>query len=677
MKILPLIYNFNHTGYFLNNDKSPQKNGVSVCVQTKPSQLSFYTTQVNFKANDEYIFTRELLSLKDIHCPVCGVKLLNHKQMKNLLDTGSRIASPKSFVKFIEKNEEHIPVQYKKFLPSAQRTLAEYGTNDIDTLLEKMRDSAVIFSQNAIDGIKNSVINFQKNTPLSDSDNVLVDECIIRLNEFKPENYNDIQKPVVKIFYETINNLENEQAAKKLYTECYETIKPVSLYQKLFEKESKISKNVSYQYLVLQKLFGGAHSNIQKFYSNRAEGKDERLNSILICRDCRVPENNNIFKYHKNQQNIEQNFTRYLEDIGKNVLDKNFSSFKYYPVAIAKIIDKNSGGKVKIDFYQNKILKQVSINTFYEDKEKINFEPVNHPGIPCASCGGMTITHEQRLKLFEEIEKTKNLQELNEFLHKNEQYINFRYKPMLRLFDMALNANPDITERELVENFKLAASNNINNQLKSLLEIAEVLKKGLIPQDRILVQKYIDEVKKNYLNFTPNKQFPYKKYNTLLKETLFSVQDESFKSNYGPKFKETIRRRYTKQAVLFPNKDTVQKVGTVTKVIAQDMIKGSVATVDHLVARDRDGWEAMANYAVMCKNCNHEKTNYSFKHWCDLHPGIQKNMQNYIKKIIELIKTGELDEKKYEKYPYLFSRCVNKLSGGSVKIFFKRFHKDD
>ena len=72
---------------------------------------------------------------------------------------------------------------------------------------------------------------------------------------------------MVKIFYETINNLENEQAAKKLYTECYETIKPVSLYQKLFEKESKISKNVSYQYLVLQKLFGGAHSNIQKFWN--------------------------------------------------------------------------------------------------------------------------------------------------------------------------------------------------------------------------------------------------------------------------------------------------------------------------------------------------------------------------------------------------------------------------
>ena len=100
------------------------------------------------------------------------------------------------------------------------------------------------------------------------------------------------------------------------------------------------------------------------------------------------------------------------------------------------------------------------------------------------------------------------------------------------------------------------------------------------------------------------------------------------------------------------------------------MFKGSIATIDHLVAKNRQGWENIANYVVMCKNCNNEKTNYSIMHWLDIHPPVAKNMQKYMDVIVDKLHKGEFKEEYMKKYPFVFAKCLKILTQGKAVIRF-------
>lgn len=667
-KIIPNVMGNTLTVNSLSKSRDKDKFFNNETKQKLTSNLGGGIFRINFKGNEVVDFTNELKNLENIHCPICGVKMLSQKSIQSLVTEGNRIVSAKSFVNWLERNEECIPEKYKKFVESAKRNSQEFNTRDVETLLSKMRENSYIFTQNALDDVKQTLVEMGEKYEVSDADKVLLDECFVLIDEINPAREKNVFHSVKQIIQETVLSMENANV-QEIYQTLMKKYTPAAQYQQLFSDSSIDYKKISYKQQLLQKLFSGSYTCVENIINGYSADKDTRINTILVCRDCKPPTVTHLFRYHKDRTNIQKNFTQYVEDISSNILDGKMKNAAFYPISLMGFVSKITGDKICVSRYSTPVLKEIETKQFEEMKSKIDFDIVNHQGVPCASCGEMTITHEQKLKLFDEISKTNTTEELSNLLQKNKKIINSRYLPIVNYINNVVKSNKNITENEIISHLKEMAAEEIKKHLIENLRMAQVLKSGLKPKDAVLLQQYIDNVNNQFLDVSTKREFPYRAYSDLVKQTIFAVEDMGFRTRYGSDFKESIRKSYVKQTILFPLKSTEEKVGSSLKVIVQDMINGSVATVDHIVAKDRKGWNNMANYAVMCKNCNNEKTNYSLLHWYNLHNSVAQNMQKYINKVVDMIQKGELP-KEYEKYPYVFARCVNTLTNGRIVLRF-------
>lgn len=672
MKISPIISNnriinsntTNSSSTFVSAPIASQADKSNVL----PAQKFYLPT--NFKANETKSFEKDMRNLQNIHCPVCGVKMLSKKEIMSLLAEGERIKSINSFIAWLERNEESIPENYKKVISSAKRNAGEYGTKNIEDLIHRMRESAFVASENAVDDMKQIIAEAQKQNNYSDSDNVLLDECFVKLDELEIYGKKDILRPIKEILQDTVNNLEDDNA-KTLYYSLMNTAAPAGMYQRLFPDEKNQFTNDSYRRQFLQNIFNHSFSSLDKIITNFVGDRNIKQNLIMTCQDCKAPESSHIFKYHQNNPKLKENFVHYLEDVGKNVLNDKVTEGTDYVLGLIPFVKKITAGHINVNLYKNETLKEVNVKEFYENQEKVDFEPVKNEGVPCASCGDMTITHNQKLDYFKEIESKKDMHGLADFLKEHSDAVNTRYKSLVEAFLSKLEENPDISEIDMVKFLKIFTSAKLKAQLASNVKTVTLKWSEFNSSDKALIQEYIDEVNEKFLKLPDNKPFPYEAHSDLLKRTIYLVSDNNFKNRFGNKFKESIRKRYSRQLIMYPRKETVKKVGSPMKVIVEDIFKGSVATVDHFVAKDRNGWERLPNYVVMCKNCNAEKTNYSVKHWSLINPEFGKNLQKYLNKIVEMIKKGELSSK-YESYPAVLASSVSKLTDGKIVLRFDK-----
>lgn len=672
MKIGPIISN-NRTINTNTINSSSTFVSAPIGSQTDKSNVlpaQKYYLPSNFKANESRSFDTDMRNLQNLHCPVCGVKMLSKKEIMILLAEGERIKSIHSFIGWLERNEKSIPENYKKVISSAKRNAREYGTRDVEDLIQKMRESAFVASENAVDDMKKVIVDSQKQNNYSDSDNVLLDECYIKLDELEISGKKDILRPIKAILEDTVNNLEDKNS-QKLYYSLMNSVAKAGMYQRLFPDRKSQLTNDSYRRQFLQNIFNHSFSSLDKIITNFVGDRNINQNLIMTCQDCKAPKSSHIFKYHQNNPNLKENFVQYLEDIGGNVLNDKITGGTDYALGLVSFVRNITAGHVDVNIYKNKTLKEVNVKQFYANQDKINFEPVKHEGIPCSSCGDLTITHNQKLDYFKEIESKKDMQGLADFLKEHEETVNARYKPLVNMFLTNLEQNPDISEVEMLKSLKIYASNKLKTQLAENVKIVTLRWSEFKSSDKALVQEFIDEVNEKFLNLPDNKPFPYEEYIGLLKRSIYLVSDNNFKNTIGNKFKESIRKRYSRQLILYPQKDTVKKVGSPMKVIVEDIFKGSVATVDHFIAKDRRGWDKIPNYVVMCKNCNAEKTNYSVQHWSFLNQDFGKNLQKYLNKIVDMIKKGELGAE-YESYPAVLASCVNKLTDGKIVLRFDK-----
>ncbi len=74
------------------------------------------------------------------------------------------------------------------------------------------------------------------------------------------------------------------------------------------------------------------------------------------------------------------------------------------------------------------------------------------------------------------------------------------------------------------------------------------------------------------------------------------------------------------------------------------MIKKSVASIDHLIPKNRGGRSRLSNYGLCSVGVNADKTNIPFDKWVRLHPVIYKNCQKYVDRLIELCNAGFFDK---------------------------------
>ena len=74
--------------------------------------------------------------------------------------------------------------------------------------------------------------------------------------------------------------------------------------------------------------------------------------------------------------------------------------------------------------------------------------------------------------------------------------------------------------------------------------------------------------------------------------------------------------------------------------IGFQLLKGSLCSVDHLVAKNNGGKNKLFNYGLCSSYINTEKTNIYFDQWVRLHPETRINCQKYVDRLIELYNKG-------------------------------------
>ena len=211
----------------------------------------------------------------------------------------------------------------------------------------------------------------------------------------------------------------------------------------------------------------------------------------------------------------------------------------------------------------------------------------------------------------------------------------------------------------------------IKEKITENIKSMELLKTSLNSQDRAYADKYIELVNEKYIDkdisvFIP---FIYKEYNEILEQSVFNISNNTFRGIYVDSFKEVMRRVYAKHMILYPKEKTIKKVGTPLKVIAQDFIRSSVATIDHVEATDIGGKNQIYNYHIMCKSCNTDKGNYPLWHWFGLNDlkKMRNNMQKYLNKIILLIKDKKLGPE-YKDYPKEYAKHIKLLTKNKILL---------
>lgn len=103
--------------------------------------------------------------------------------------------------------------------------------------------------------------------------------------------------------------------------------------------------------------------------------------------------------------------------------------------------------------------------------------------------------------------------------------------------------------------------------------------------------------------------------------------------------------------------------------IGFSLFKGSICSVDHLVAKNNGGKNKLYNYGLCSTYTNMLKSNMPFDEWVKLHPETYDNCQKYVDKLIELYKNDVFEkiskDKKFKltaDYIYDFADTVKKIS---------------
>lgn len=647
--------------YFQKNISKPVINSYSDLGITPCHVLSFKSSEEIKSLSDE------LKELDNMHCPTCGIKLLNMSEMKRLIAKSKKADTPENFVNFLQEYKESIPKKYKRVLDSAEKNSQLTCVRTIPDLIDIMHDIAVISLDKAIDRIINIIQDYKNKYNFSDSDNVLLEEFEIRLKALDIQNDDKLLPVFQKAIKETIRNLEYPDK-EILIQNITKEILPDLFYQHLFPVRKNCFDDEYYKKKFVQRIFDSAFSNTQKIVST-PDGEEFPANRILTCKDCWIAPPYNYLKENMKKENFENNFSKYIEEISQKILDGKLQSEKKYSLMLRGFVFKLSQGHIKIDKTKYPALKAVQNQIFEESQKILDFDPVNQSGVPCSSCGTITLTHQEKLELMEKAKNAATISELVSILKKNEKHLDIKNKQILAEMEDILGNKPDINENELIKQLKISASAEIKKQLSGNIAVCKIMEPGLGGQDRKYIRQYIDEVENKYLKCSYNQMFPYHDYMDLVRETIYKIQEDGIKRHYNNKFKESVRNAYAKQTLFFPVSELVQKIGSPLKVAVQNMFKGSVATIDHFIPRNKKGENDLSNLTVMCRNCNAEKTNYSMKKWLILNPKWPQNLQNYVNEIGRMIKVGQLDIS-YEKYLKDLIENTTNLSEGRIHLHY-------
>lgn len=666
MKLLPILYNNNAN--VLSAKKYLASTLNSPAEDTKRPRSLYTYRPVNFKGIDTIAFIGDLKSLNDMHCPLCGTKMLSQKESQSAMAEADKVKTPEELCGYLEKYNESINPEFKTVIKDSKLKFYKNTNPDINSFLESLHNDYYKKSNHTIEKTFETIDGFINDNSLNQHDKDLLLKC---RKEFADISNNKSHKQIMKRFTntlkETVAFLQSEDK-NKIYTQIFKPLRQSFKVEFLFSTKLGDSKpEDTKQKTFLRNLLYYSHSDIHKVNNKMFSDSDNVTNMMLSCENCSI-EHNSIFRL--NDTSSRQHFYKHTSELSEQALRGNLESNKTYPLNLIALVRKLSNNKINPD-YNDISIKKLSETTGVKNNKETDFELVNIENMPCCTCGQRTITHEEKCEIYDKIKYADNLSQITDLFKENLEIIKPKYLALTERFIYETEKDPSIDETTLLQNLKDYQHEYIEELLYDFtFDIREAEDKYKFSEkDKNLATKFIASVDQIALEQTPDKVFDYKSYYEMLKETVGQM-DSYWEPELFNRLKIPARDAYLSQLILFPEKEVTQKVGTEIRVLAQDIFKNSVAAKTKLDS-DKDNNDVYrmpkkSDYAVMCRSCLNEKKRKKLPLWVELHPEIQQNFSKYLRHAgAEIEKRGL---KSYKFYPLEMAENARKLSDGKLNV---------
>lgn len=624
-----------------------------------------YYLPVNFKSLQ---LDKKFENVNDLHCPICGKKMLTDQKYQQIIEESRNVKNSQDFYNLLESYKDYIPQYYSKINKHVDSFL---NREDDDKSIEALFGALFYISNSRyktyLKRTAEDIAMFKNYGGVSKHDEKILDECITELN--KPY----LTQTVCKTKYSEYKSFLNEKWGQleskdkwSVYNKAKEKIRDGALYAWLFrfnmrDANGELKENIVEE--MTKAIFFPSlrkQSNIVPIWKGDAT---EDLNAILICDGC---DNNNryVFEAWKNHPERIQNILMYYEDVAKSINNKDTDLDYKFVLKQIDIIKLLSRDNILVD---REYIRQLMKKNIFEDRHnRMDFEIAEFEGIPCACCGATTITHKQRSEIFSLIENAASQKEVFDIVEKYKKYLKPKYIEIIDSYKYIFKKYPNMSQDKIFEILRSGFKDKMDiAMLETIDEInSEALHMHLNEDDKKNLKRFCAKAKSDFMNMDYQSRFPYDEYVNMVLNTIGKMSSTN-KYVLIDIAKEKVMNIYSLQNVLYIHPNILAKMSPLRGMV-ENMFKSVVITGDHMIPKNKNGWDVKSNIVGFCKTCNTKKSDMSLKDFYRYNPQLKVNFQKYLNKVVELIKSGQL--KGYDDYPVRFAANVKNLTKGKNEI---------
>lgn len=652
MKIFPLA-NYN----IYTKPAAPEHNRIiqrNLQETTYAPLMSAAYYPVNFKGSYTNL-QNQLLMLDGVHCPCCGEETVSSETAADIVEAAGKAQNLQQYSEVLNNNIEYLHEKYYPFVKALNRFAQNYPQKSIPQAISILRYGSTKLVLNSMHDQAKYLDELSKSKEFSNPDREKLKTCAdflaSRKNLPKKTEYSEM-------LGKTLGSLETEKRKSITFNVNNSIMIAYNCRGALFYDPAK-SKGLSEQAAIVKNMLSYSVSKLARIYDSKPDHL--RFNNILLCKECNTRFRN--FSYITNSPQAEEKLNQYVNDIADAIKDNKLAGNNMYLYDFIGAV--NGFGTHRILLKRTALTGVVQNKIFSERKRGYMFE--HYRGIPCASCGTTTITHDEKLDLFDEIKKCENLYELYNFVKLNSQHIVPKYKIILQRFEKKLKENPSMNEKEILRQLQAESKKDITKYMdKVCSEIENTVKNGQFNfVEKGIISDFIYTVNRNYKNMPPEAEFRYDDFNNLIEKTLGTLHhpDRAKLISFA---KNKLKEIYMQDYIIHPPEDIVRNMDSEFKVVFQNIFKMSVITVEHMDPLALGGADEYYNKIGYCKDCNNEKGRLPLNRWAKKHPEVNQNIPKHLKFISGIIK-GEHIKEMYD-YPEQAAIQAAKLGKGEIHI---------
>lgn len=625
MRILPVNYNI-----FIPKLSEQKSDKSLVSFSSTPVD----TFEISFKGSS---FLDEAKTKSGIHCPVCGVRMLDKETYDSIIDKFSQVKDKKDFVELMNEYKDFIPVHMRNV---AKNTIDTQNPTDLKTHVQNLNKRAYFKHCYYVEKSNNYLKEYLKDYP-EEKQNELNE----LLSNIKPgaSSYTYMKQVVPFLKSLNLQPVEFYIVSENSYLSLRNSSNYYSVF-KFKDIDSMSDGEISAE--IASKVFGRALSHYSKI--SRTMYEDNPANAVLTCENCnKLTENSKTFITYAtlSRPNLKDNIKTYINDVFMMTDSPEITNMgRSYILFLTRFIENIS--KKGITFDETEIKDMSKIGKIASRHEA--FLPIaqSKVDIPCAGCGSTLLPHSVKKEQIEkDLASCSKISSYEKLLVKYDKYIGRYARPAADIFLEVAKESQGLSKDEFVKIVQAKMDKYTDKAIKEEFKTFNKIRTYVVRHNSQSELELFDTIQRRLFDYvSKGKLKPDYNYMKMLDETISDID-----INKAPALLYTVlnnlKIRCFENSITKLNEYDCEKDKDPIQSIVFKIFNSGTATADHLVAKAKGGEYSKDNIIGLCKACNKiVKGNKNLYSWVIQNSETRVNLPKHVHVVDDMYKQGLLDE---------------------------------